>query len=72
MRLTSRMAVLTFLNLNSILTYMIGFFMFCFLFFGSFAYVILSTLKDARRLQERVERGEAFGRDFLSDDDGWG
>ncbi len=51
---------------------MIGFFIFCFLFFGSFAWVILSTLKDARRLQQRIERGEAFGRDFLSDDDGWG
>ena len=51
---------------------MIGVFIFCFLFFGAFACVILSTLKDARRLQQRIEQGQALGRDFLSDDDGWG
>ena len=51
---------------------MIGFFIFCFLFFGSFACIILSALSDARNLQQRIERVEAFGRDFLSDDDGWG
>ena len=51
---------------------MIGVLIFCFLFFGSFAWVMLSTLKDARRLQQRIERGEAFGRDFLSATDDWG